>query len=302
MYQDEVDSSCYVMARLLLYERKEIEMKRLFTVLCVLALFLMGCSQNSANEGENEGRKVLRVGMECDYAPFNWTDPEANEYNIPLSSGGYADGYDVQIAKRIAESLDMDLEIVKMGWDSLTTSVNSGIIDLIIAGMTDTPERRQEIDFTDSYYQSDMTIIVRSDSPYAKATTLADFSGAKIAGQMGTLYDTVIDQIPGVEHATAMETYPLLVQALLSGVVDGVTAETPVGQGNVAANGTALTLIEFAPGNGFDVDLTDTSVSIGIKKDSELFADVQKALAEISQEERDQLMKDAASRQPANEE
>ena len=147
-----------------------------------------------------------------------------------------------------------------------------------------------------------MTIIVRSDSPYANATKLSDFSGAKIAGQMGTLYDTVIDQIPGVEHATAMETYPLLVQALLSGVVDGVTAETPVGQGNVAANGTALTLIEFAPGNGFDVDLTDTSVSIGIKKDSELFDDVQKALAEITQEERVQLMKDAASRQPANEE
>jgi len=208
----------------------------------------------------------------------------------------------VAIAKRIADSLDMDLEIVKMEWDALTTSVNSGIIDLIIAGMTDTPERRMEIDFTDSYYQSDMTIIVRSDSPYANATKLSDFSGAKIAGQMGTLYDTVIDQIPGVEHATAMETYPLLVQALLSGVVDGVTAETPVGQGNVAANGTALTLIEFAPGNGFDVDLTDTSVSIGIKKDSELFDDVQKALAEITQEERVQLMKDAASRQPANEE
>lgn len=279
-------------------------MKKVFAVLCVFAILLMGCSQNSSTstEGEKEERKVLKVGMECDYAPFNWTDPEANEFNVPLSSGGYADGYDVQIAKRIAESLDMDLEIVKMGWDSLTTSINSGIIDLIIAGMTDTPKRREEIDFTNPYYQSDMTIIVRSDSPYANAVKLSDFSGAKIAGQMGTLYDTVIDQIPGVEHATAMETYPLLVQALLSGVVDGVTAETPVGQGNVAANGDALKLIEFAPGDGFDVDLTDTSVSIGIKKESELFEDVQKALAEISQEERDQMMKDAASRQPANEE
>ena len=279
-------------------------MKKVFAVLCVFAMLLMGCSQNSSTstEGEKEERKVLKVGMECDYAPFNWTDPEANEFNVPLSSGGYADGYDVQIAKRIAESLDMDLEIVKMGWDSLTTSINSGIIDLIIAGMTDTPERRDDIDFTNQFYQSDMSIMVRSDSTYANAVKLSDFSGAKIAGQMGTLYDTVIDQIPGVEHATAMETYPLLVQALLSGVVDGVTAETPVGQGNVAANGDALKLIEFAPGDGFDVDLTDTSVSIGIKKESELFEDVQKALAEISQEERDQMMKDAASRQPANEE
>lgn len=276
-------------------------MKKLLTSLCVLSLVLAGCSQN-ANEDVESDRETLRVGMECNYAPFNWTDAEANETNVPLSSGGYCDGYDVAIAKRIAESLDMDLEVVKMEWDSLTTSINSNMIDLIIAGMTDTPERREAIDFTDPYYESDMTIIVRSDSQYANATSLEDFSGATIAGQMGTLYDTVIDQIPNVNHATAMENYPLLVQALLSGVVDGVTAETPVGQGNVAANGDALTLIEFEDGKGFDVDLTDTSVSIGIAKNSELFEDVQNALASITQEERDQMMKDAASRQPANEE
>lgn len=275
-------------------------MKKLMAGLFAASLILAGCSGNGGDD--ETGRETLRVGMECNYAPFNWTDVEANDTNVPLSSGGYCDGYDVAIAKRIADSLDMELEIVKMEWDSLTTSINSGIIDLIIAGMTDTPDRRLEIDFTDKYYQSNMTIIVRSDSPYANATSLADFAGAKIAGQMGTLYDTVIDQIPNVIHATAMETYPLLVQALLSGVVDGVTAETPVGQGNVAANGNALTLIEFAEGMGFDVDLTDTSVSIGIKKNSELFDAVSKALAEISEAEREEMMKDAASRQPANEE
>lgn len=272
-------------------------MKKLLACLCAASLILAGCSNDA-----NEEKKTLRVGMECNYAPFNWTDVEDNDTNVPLSSGGYCDGYDVMIAQRIADSLGMELEVVKMEWDSLTKSINSGIIDLIIAGMTDTPERRLEIDFTDKYYQSNMTIIVRSDSPYANATSLADFEGAKIAGQMGTLYDTVIDQIPNVNHATAMETYPLLVQALLSGVVDGVTAETPVGQGNVAANGNKLVLIEFEDGKGFDVDLTDTSVSIGIKKNSELFDAVQKALSEISEAERDQLMKGAASRQPANEE
>lgn len=274
-------------------------MKKLLTGVCALALVLGGCANSN---DDNSGKKTLKVGMECNYAPFNWTDVEANEYNVPLSSGGYCDGYDVAIAKRIADSLDMELEVVKMEWDSLTTSINSEIIDLIIAGMTDTPERRLEIDFTDKYYQSDMTIIVRADSKYANATSLADFTGAKIAGQMGTLYDTVIDQIPGVNHATAMETYPLLVQALLSGVVDGVTAETPVGQGNVAANGDALKLIEFETGKGFNVDLTDTSVSIGIKKNNPLFDKVQNALSSISEEERAQIMKDAASRQPANEE
>lgn len=273
-------------------------MKKLVACVCALSFVLGGCG----NSGNEEPKNTLKVGMECDYAPFNWTDASKNETNMPISAGGYCDGYDVQIAKKIAESLGKELEIVKMNWDSLDTSVNAGMIDLIIAGMTDTPDRRLVLDFSDPYYESDMTIIVRADSKYANATSLEDFKGAKIAGQLSTLYDTVIDQIPEVNHATAMESYPLLVQALLSGVVDGVTAETPVGLGNVAANGDKLKLITFDAGKGFNVDLTDTSVSIGMKKDSPLYEDVQKALASISQEEREQLMSDAASRQPANEE
>ena len=201
-------------------------MRRMFIAMLsiLLCISLAACGSNpTTNEGE--GTKTLRVGMECNYAPFNWTDANDNENNVPISAGGYCDGYDVAIAKRIAESMEMELEVVKMDWDSLIQGINNDIIDLVIAGMTATPERMEVIDFTEPYYESDMTIIVRSDSEYANATSLEDFSGAKIAGQLSTLYDTVIDQIPGVDHATAMESYPLLVQALLSGVVDGVTAE-----------------------------------------------------------------------------
>lgn len=277
-------------------------MRRMFIAMLsmLLCISLAACGSNpTTNEGE--GTKTLRVGMECNYAPFNWTDANDNENNVPISAGGYCDGYDVAIAKRIAESMEMELEVVKMDWDSLIQGINNDIIDLVIAGMTATPERMEVIDFTEPYYESDMTIIVRSDSEYANATSLEDFSGAKIAGQLSTLYDTVIDQIPGVDHATAMESYPLLVQALLSGVVDGVTAETPVGLGNVAANEGKLTLVTFEAGKGFNVDLTDTSVSIGMKKNSELMEGVAAALAAITAEERAAMMEDAVGRQPAAE-
>lgn len=271
--------------------------KTLITLLSLLlCLSMTGCGSNPSDENE---RKTLRVGMECNYAPFNWTDASANEHNVAISAGGYCDGYDVAIAKNIAESLDMELEVVKMDWDSLIQGVNNDIIDLIIAGMTATPTRKEAIDFTEPYYESSMTIIVRSDSQYANATSLEDFSGAKIAGQLSTLYDTVIDQIPNVDHATAMESYPLLVQALLSGVVDGVTAEAPVGLGNVAANEGKLTLVSFDEGKGFDVDLTDTSVSIGMKKNSELYQVVCDALAKISAQDRQAMMEEATLRQPA---
>lgn len=269
-------------------------MKKLGCMMMAL-LLLVGCSSNETPSG----KAVLKVGMECNYAPFNWTDTKQTDQNIAISAGGYCDGYDVAIAKNIADQLDMDLEVYKMEWDALIPSVQNGQIDLIIAGMTDTAERRENLDFTSQYYQSQMTMIVRSDGQYVEATSLEDFRGATIQGQLSTLYDTVIDEIPEVNHAQALDSYPLLIASLLNGASDGVTAETPVGQAWVATSNGALSLVEFDAENGFQIDLSDTSVSIGLKKgNTELLDEISNALANISEEDRDQMMKDAASRQP----
>lgn len=83
--------------------------------------------------------ETLRVGMECNYAPYNWTQSDASENAVAIAAGGYADGYDVRIAKIIADKLGMDLEIVKTEWDGLTPALLSGNIDVIIAGMSRPP-------------------------------------------------------------------------------------------------------------------------------------------------------------------
>ena len=154
-------------------------MKKIIACLAALVL-LCGCCSALA-----EG--TLRVGMECNYAPFNWTQTEESEYTVPIEGGmGYADGYDVQIAKRLAEGLGMELAIVKTEWDGLPMGVMSGMLDAIIAGMSPTEERRATLDFSDAYYTSRLVVVVRKDSKYAGAKTLADLSGAAITGQLNT--------------------------------------------------------------------------------------------------------------------
>ncbi len=109
---------------------------------------------------------TLKVGMECAYAPFNWTDMgSASLGAVPISSEGsenmYANGYDVQIALYIANALNMKLEIYAINWDGLLPAVQSGTVDAIIAGMSPTAEREEEIDFTDVYYSSNLVVIYK---------------------------------------------------------------------------------------------------------------------------------------------
>lgn len=109
---------------------------------------------------------TLKIGMECAYEPYNWTDTEGTSLGaVSISSEGqsglYANGYDVQIAQYVANRLGLKLEIYAMEWDSLIPAVNSGAIDAIVAGMSPTAERSEQLDFTDTYYESNLVVIIR---------------------------------------------------------------------------------------------------------------------------------------------
>lgn len=275
--------------------------RKSLTVLACAAL-LTGCASNtptSTAASSTNSSDTLRVGMECNYAPFNWSTTKEGEYTQPISSADYCDGYDVVVAKNLADKIGKKVEIVKLDWDNLILSLNNNQIDAVIAGMTATDERKQQVNFTDPYYVSEEVLIVKKDSQYTSATSLEDFNGATVQGQMNTIYDEVIDQIPGVNHMPAAETFPAAIQALQAGSVDAVTSELPVANGVVSAN-PDLAIVRFAEGKGFKAD---TSVSIAVRKnDDELLNALQDALKTIDTDTRNTWMEEAVSRQPANEE
>ena len=123
---------------------------------------------SASASGSAASDNVLTVAMECAYAPYNWTQPDDSNGAVPIKdSSDYAYGYDVMMAKKIAEELGMELEIVKLDWDSLVPAVQSGTVDCVIAGQSITSERLQSVDFTDPYYYATIVTLTKADSPYA---------------------------------------------------------------------------------------------------------------------------------------
>lgn len=177
---------------------------------------------------------VLTVGLECDYQPFNWTEVNSNSYTYPIKgSNDYADGYDIQMARYLAYDMNYRLEIVKLDWEALIPALQSGMINAVVAGMTDTEKRRESIDFSAEYYRSEMVLIVREDSELANASSLEAFRGKKIVSQIETVTDDIIEdwkKTYGVDHLSPLDTFATCSIAVKNKSADAMTAELPVAQ------------------------------------------------------------------------
>lgn len=264
-------------------------------------LLLGGCgTKDTAGNGDKTGESgdnLFRVGMEAGYAPFNWTQMGDSNGGVTIEgSSEFAGGYDVEIAKKLAEGLGKELVIVKTEWDGLVPALTSGKIDAIIAGMSPTAERKETIDFTDNYYNSNLVMVVKKGGQYEGAASIQDFSGAKITAQLNTFHYSVIDQINGVVKETAMDSFPAMRVALESGIIDGYVSERPEGVSASAANEN-FAMVEFT--DGFNTSEDDTSIAVGVVKSSDLTAKINEILSGITEEERTSIMDKAILNQPA---
>lgn len=241
--------------------------------------------------------KTLRVGMEAAYAPYNWQVSEASDTTIPIEnvSGAYADGYDVQVARRIADALGMEAVAVKLDFSALIDALNNGQIDIVCAGMSTTPEREAAADFSDSYIDDDIVMLTTSGSPFAGATTFAELAGASILGQAATMYDDVIEQIPDVNHMTPAETVPLVVQGLSSGTCDIITYSMLSVPKLLE---TYPDFVQLEMTDAFEGSVMPDNAAIA-KGQDEILDQINEVIGDISVDERQEIWSACMDRQPA---
>jgi len=272
-------------------------MKRIFIVLIfVFALFLTACNEKVV-EMQIAREDQFIVGLEVNYAPFNYGQNYSTVYNHPVANmeGQYADGYDVQIAKAVASSLGKVLVIHKLEWDALIPQLEANKIDAIIAGMSPTEERRTSVLFSDGYFESKHVLLVKTDSQYSNSTSLSDFSGARVVGQHGTVYDDLIPQIPNVVHQTPLKSVPDILTQILGNKSDATILELPVALG-IATNNPEFKVVEVE--EGFNVSIDDITVSIAVRlNETELVNSINMILAGISDEVRRNMMDQAVERE-----
>ena len=271
-------------------------MKKLFVLmmLVVLGLFLSACGGVKFNESKGE----LVIGLECEYSPFNWTETTKSETNVEIygQTGLYAEGYDIQIARKVANSLGLKLVVKKIAWEGLIPALQSGDIDAIIAGMSPTEERKESINFSNPYYRSEHVVIVKDGGKFSNATRFADFKGANVIGQKGTAYEELASQLAtraGANAQAPLGTVPLIISSILADSTDVTVVEKPVALG-VCASNPSLKWIKLD--EAFEVDEADVVVSIGVRKvDTSLLSRINDALASISETEREALMLNAVN-------
>lgn len=269
--------------------------------LCALAAVSMFVTAGCGSDKKAGEVKTLKVGMECGYAPYNWsqTTDKNNAVKI-VGTNEYASGYDVMMAQKVADSMGRKLEVHKIDWNGLAPAVISGKIDAVLAGMSITSKRKLSVDFSLPYYYASVVTITTKDSKFANAKGLSELKGAKATSQMNTIwYTKMVDQIPEVKKLAAISTVPSMVVALTSGKVDVLVADLPAAMAAQASN-PDLKILDFTgQKDNYEFNNEDVEIGAAIKKgNKELAKGINKALKGMTQEDFKKVMAKAIATQP----
>ena len=275
--------------------------KKIASFLLVLMLSVAFVFAAGSKEESSSSSNTLKVAMECGYAPYNWTQTTDANGAVKISgSTEYAYGYDVMMAKLIAEKLGQDLEIVKLDWDSLVPAVQSGTVDCVIAGQSITSDRLQMVDFTTPYYYASIVCLVNEGSKYEGAKGVGDLKGAVCTSQQNTVwYDVCLPQIENANILPAQESAPAMLVALSAGRVDLICTDMPTAQAALVAY-PSFRLLDFTNSDdNFVVSQEEINIGISVSKNNpELTAAINEVLATLTVEDFNAMMDEAISVQP----
>ena len=287
-------------------------MKRLFCLMLALLMVftLAACGggeeettapsgEGSAIPGLEDG--VLTVGMECVYAPYNWTQMDDSNGAVPIVNqpGAYANGYDVMMAKKFCEKYGWELEVMALEWGGLSAALKSGTIDAAIAGQSMTEERLAEVDMAGPYYYASIVCVTKKDSPLASATGISQLTGTCTAQQATIWYESCLPQIPGAEIMPQSDDAPAMIMAVESGTVDFICTDMPTARG-ACATYDDLVILDFS-GTDDNFVVPEGEINIGIsvvKGNTQLKEAFDAVLSRMTEEDFTALMDEAISIQP----
>ncbi|TDM07525.1 transporter substrate-binding domain-containing protein [Macrococcus lamae] len=224
-------------------------------MVCVVMLTLLLFHQASAAGDKLDDikkRGELRVGLSADYAPYEFEHTKNGKREYV--------GIDIELAKKIAKDLGVELKIVNMQFDSLLGALKTDKIDVIISGMSPTPERKKEVDFTDEYMQVKQRMVVQKKDQ-SKLRTAEDFKGKAVAAQKQTTQEELAQTELPESNLTSLTRLPEAIMSLNTGKVDGVIMEGPVADAYLSKNtNLAYSDLEFSN--------ADKGTAIALQKDS----------------------------------
>lgn len=172
-------------------------------------------------------RGELRVGLSADYAPM--------EFEHTVNGKTEYAGVDIDLAKKIAKDNNLKLKIVNMSFDSLLGALKTGKIDIIISGMTSTPERKKQVDFSDSYMMTKNIMLVKKDK-VNEYKDIKDFNNKKVGAQKGTEQEKIAQTEIENASITSLSRLPDVILALKSGKAEGAVVEKPVAEAYLKQN------------------------------------------------------------------
>lgn len=249
---------------------------------------------------------VLTVGMECQYAPYNWTQLNDANGAVPIANnpGSYANGYDVMIAKKMCETYGWELEVMALEWGGLTPALDAGTIDVAIAGQSMTAERMKEVDMAGPYYYATIVCMTTKSNANASAGSVAELTG-NCTAQSGTIwYNSCLPQAEGASVQAAAETAPAMVMMLESGTVDFVCTDLPTATAAAAKN-PELMVLNFSGTDG-DFQFADeteraenVNIGVSVKKGNTGLQDAMNdVLSAMTEDDFNAMMEEAISVQP----
>ena len=234
----------------------------LMMTLLMAVMMVAGCGGGDKKAPAVQAPKVLKVGTEPTFAPFEFQKEGSKEF----------DGFDMDLIRAIGKQMNMKVEILNMGFDALIPAINAGNIDLAIAGMSITPDRQKAVDMSDPYYVSGLVVVVGKDNAAVKSVN--DLNNKGIAVQIGTTGAERAAKVPGAKVKNFNTNAEVFLELKNKGV-EAVIIDKPVAEYFLATGG----------GKDYAKIVGDTmeaeSYGISLKKNSPLTKDINKALLDL---------------------